>query len=78
MVATDGDGRWTILIFSPVTLADTARLLASGSIFADFKITSGLNLDGGSSTALWAATSPKPLYLREIGSVRNYLAIEPR
>ncbi len=78
VIATDGDGRWAVLIFSPVTLADTARLLASEAIFPDLKIASALNLDGGSSTALWAATSPKPLYLREIGSVRNYLGIEPR
>lgn len=78
VIATDGKDRWALLIFSPVTLADTAHLLASEAIFPDLKIESALNLDGGSSTALWAATQPKPLYLREIGSVRNYLAIEPK
>lgn len=78
VIATDGKNRWAVLIFSPVTLADAGRLLASSTIFPDFKIESALNLDGGSSTALWAATDPKPLYLREIGHVRNYLAIEPR
>ncbi|MGC1481855.1 MAG: phosphodiester glycosidase family protein [Chthoniobacterales bacterium] len=78
VVATDGKDRWAILIFSPVTLADTARLLSSRTVFPDFTSRSALNLDGGSSTALWAATDPKPLYRREIGHVRNYLAIEPK
>jgi uncharacterized protein YigE (DUF2233 family) len=75
VIATDGKKNWALLIFSPVTLADTARLLASETVFPDFPVDEALNLDGGSSTALWAATPGKPTYLREIGSVRNYLGI---
>ncbi len=78
LIATDGKKNWALLITSPVTLADTARILASGTIFPNFKIAEALNLDGGSSTALWAASPGRPTYLREIGSVRNYLGITPR
>lgn len=78
VLATDGKGLWAIFVFSSVTLADTARLLADPAIFPDFRPQSALNLDGGSSSALWVATSPRPFVLPEIGSVRNYLAIIPR
>ncbi len=75
VVATDGGKNWALLILSPVTLAETANLLASEEIFPDLKVKEALNLDGGSSTALWAATPGKPTSLPEIGSVRNYLGI---
>ncbi len=78
VIATDGKKNWALLIFSPVTLADTARILTSDTIFPNFKVAEALNLDGGSSTALWAATPGKPTYLREIASVRNYLGITPK
>jgi hypothetical protein len=78
VVATDGRGKWALLIFSHVTLADTAVLLASGVVSPDFPVKQALNLDGGSSTALWVATAPKPFYLSEMGRVRNFLAIFPQ
>ncbi len=78
VIATDGQQNWALLIFSPVTLAETGRILASETVFPDFKIAEALNLDGGSSTALWADTPGKPTYLREIGSVRNYIGITPK
>ncbi|MGH8047774.1 MAG: phosphodiester glycosidase family protein [Chthoniobacterales bacterium] len=77
VVATDGKGRWAILIFSPVTLAETADLLASRAVFPDFPVVHALNMDGGSSTALWVATEPRPFYYSEFGRVRNFLTIMP-
>jgi len=78
VIATDGRDRWAILLFSSVTLAEAARILATPSVFGDFRVARALNLDGGSSSALWVATGPKPFYLREIGSVRNFVAVIPR
>lgn len=78
VVATDGKGRWALLLFSHVTLAETAKILASGAVFPDFPIAQALNLDGGSSSALWVATGPRPFYFPEFGRVRNFLAIRPR
>jgi uncharacterized protein YigE (DUF2233 family) len=78
VVATDGRGRWALMILSHATLAETGALLASRTVFPDFPIASALNLDGGSSTALWVATPPRPFYYSEAGKVRNFLAILPR
>jgi hypothetical protein len=78
VVATDGAGRWALLWLSHCTLADAAAVLASREVFPDFPIARALNLDGGSSTGLWVATQPKPFYLREMGRVRNFLAVLPR
>jgi hypothetical protein len=78
VVATDGAGRWALLWLSHCTLADAAAVLASREVFPDFPIVRALNLDGGSSTGLWVATQPKPFYLREMGRVRNFLAVLPR
>ncbi len=78
VVATDGSGKWALLTFSYVTLAETAAILASGAVFPDFSVRQALNLDGGSSTALWVAAAPRPFYLSEIGRVRNFLAVLPR
>jgi hypothetical protein len=78
VVATDGAGRWALLWLSHCTLADAGAVLASREVFPDFRIARALNLDGGSSTGLWVATSPKPFYLREMGRVRNFLAVLPR
>ncbi len=78
VVATDGSGKWALMIFSYVTLAETADLLAGSAVFPDFRVKQALNLDGGSSTALWVATEPSPFYLPELGRVRNFLAILTR
>lgn len=78
VLATDGNGRWAILLLSHVSLADAGAVLASSEVFPDFPIERALNLDGGSSSALWVDTKPKPFYMREHGAVRNYLAILPQ
>jgi uncharacterized protein YigE (DUF2233 family) len=78
VVATDGKGHWAIVTTGPLTLAETAAVLALPEIPGNWTVRDALNLDGGSSTALWAATEPKALEIFSFGAVRNYLAIVPR
>ena len=78
VVFADGAGRFGLLICKSATLAETARILATPGLLAGRKITRALNLDGGSSTALWVKQEPAPFYSREWKGVRNYLAIVPR
>ncbi len=76
VVATDGKGRWALLTVSPLTLAETGSLLAASSGWLGVALTTALNLDGGSSTALWVGGPG--ISRPEFGSVRNFLAIFPR
>jgi len=78
VVATDGHGRWALIYLTSVTLADAARILTVPGILGDWRPSTALNLDGGSSSGLWAATSPGPIFLPEFGHVRNYIGIAPR
>lgn len=78
VVATDGNGKWALMILSYATLAETADILANRAIFPDFPVKQALNLDGGSSTGLWVASAPKAFYRPEMSRVRNFLAILPR
>jgi uncharacterized protein YigE (DUF2233 family) len=78
VVATDGKNGWAILLMSPVTLADAAAILSTPGVLDGLKVAQALNLDGGSSSALWAATEPKAFYFREYGTVRNYLGLQPK
>lgn len=77
VVFQDAQGRAGFLICKSVSLAEMADILATAALFPEGKITRALNLDGGSSTALWVRGEP-PFYQREWKSVRNYLAIVPR
>lgn len=78
VVITDGKGNWAIMATGPLTLAETGEVLALPGLPGGWTVRDALNLDGGSSTALWAATQPKPLEVFSFGAVRNYLAIVPR
>ncbi|MEI6493928.1 MAG: phosphodiester glycosidase family protein [Verrucomicrobiota bacterium] len=78
VVATDGRGRWALIYLTSVTLDDAARILALPGILGDWRTATALNLDGGSSSGLWAAASPEPVSLPEFGHVRNYIGIAPR
>ena len=53
VVFQDAKGRAGLLICKSATLAETAALLASPAVFPEARIVRALNLDGGSSTALW-------------------------
>lgn len=77
VVFQDAQGRAGLLICKSTTLAETAAILATPEVFPEGKIVRALNLDGGSSTALWVQGTP-PFYHREWKGVRNYLAIVPR
>ncbi|HEX8310368.1 MAG TPA: phosphodiester glycosidase family protein [Chthoniobacteraceae bacterium] len=76
VVFTDSVGRAGFLITNRGTLAETATLLATPGVLGSAKISRALNLDGGSSTAMWVRGDP-PYHRRELKGVRNYLAIVP-
>ena len=78
VVFADGAGNFGVLMCRSTTLAETGRLLASPGLLPVGKIVRALNLDGGSSTALWVKREPSAFYSREWKGVRNYLAIVPR
>lgn len=78
VVATDGRGNWAVMATGPLTLAETAEVLSLPDLPGRWAVRDALNLDGGSSTAFWAATRPRPLEIFSFGAVRNYLAIVPR
>lgn len=77
-VATDGHGLWMIGTISPVTLKNAASILraAAALFFRGYSIERALNLDGGSSSALWVDLSSEPFSQSEIGRVRNFLGIK--
>jgi uncharacterized protein YigE (DUF2233 family) len=77
VVFQDAKGRCGFLICKSTTLAGMAEILGAATIFPDGKVVRAMNLDGGTSTAMWVRGSP-PFYVREWKSVRNYLAIVPR
>lgn len=80
-IATNGKGDWCIGVSSPVTLAALSKLLTQQNFMGDFHVQNALNLDGGSSSALWVK-SPKdkqPLInFPHSKRVRNYIGVSPR
>jgi uncharacterized protein YigE (DUF2233 family) len=74
VIFQDAKGRVGFLIAKSATLAETAEILATPGIAAGGKIAKALNLDGGTSTALWVRGTP-PFYAHEWKSVRDYVAI---
>jgi len=58
-----------------VTLADAAEILALPKILGSWAPSTALNLDGGSSSTLWARDI---ISLPEIKRVRNFLEVVPR
>jgi len=74
-VATAPNHRRALIRLTSTTLADTAKILSLPGIFGDWSPQTALNLDGGSSTGLWAAETAS---LPEIKRVRNFLAVFPR
>lgn len=78
VVFGDNVGRFSLLIGKSATLAEMAQILATPGMVPDGRITRALNLDGGSSTAMWVKQDGSAFYAREWKGVRNYLAIVPR
>lgn len=75
VVFTDDKGRFGLLVCDPVTLAEMARILTSPEVAAETRIVRALNLDGGTSSALWVEGK---LVVRNLKPVRNYLALHLR
>lgn len=78
VVLTDGKGRWALVYLSYVTLADAGKLLAVPGLIDGITPVRALNLDGGSSSAIWAATQPQPFRLSPFGKIRNLVGVSPR
>lgn len=76
VLLADRQGVAALLTTGPVTLAQLGQLLATPGTLGDLKIDRALNLDGGSSTALWVAADgfSRP----EWKPVRNAVAVVPR
>ena len=78
VLLADRQGVAALLTTGPVTLAQLGQLLATPGTLGDLKIDRALNLDGGSSTALWVAADPTPFSRPEWKPVRNAVAVVPR
>ncbi len=75
-VASTGPGQRCALIYlTSVTLADAAEILGLPKILGAWSPATALNLDGGSSSALWARDT---ISLPEIKRVRNFIEITPK
>ena len=77
VLLADSQGVAALLTTAPVSLAELGQLLASPGLVPGLKIDRALNLDGGSSTALWVAADPAPFSRPEWKAVRNAVAIFP-
>jgi len=77
VLATDRRGGWALVSLSPVTLADAGKLLLADGVVPGLAIHAALNLDGGSSSALWAATEPV-LSIPEFVRVSNGIFVFPK
>ena len=74
-VFTCGPSCWGFGICRSITLAQTAELLASAELITGFRIREALNLDGGSSTALYAKLGNHEIFSEGRPAVSNYLII---
>lgn len=74
---SDRSGRYGLaLVQTPVTLAELANILATPKVVHEISLHRALNLDGGSSSALWARTSEGNFYVPEFKRVRNFLCVQ--
>ncbi len=79
-VFTDGQREWGLVSSTTLTLEELGQVLADTALLpAGLRIDKALNFDGGSSTGLWAQQpGQSPVYLRELGIVRDFVGIVPR
>ena len=59
----------------PLTLAQLANLLTAPEVLHEVRVVRALNLDGGSSSALWVRTNDGLMHLPERKRVRNFLCV---
>lgn len=76
VLLADRRGVTALLSTGPVTLAELATLLAAPGLVEGMEIDRALNLDGGSSTALWVKGEP-PFSRPEWKPVRTAVAVVP-
>lgn len=75
VVATDSRGNWALIYLTSVSLADAAKILTVPGVLDHWIPRTALNLDGGSSSGLWAANSSATISLPEFKHVRNYIGL---
>jgi hypothetical protein len=80
VLVTSGTGEWAILYVPSATLDGLARMLADGKSFPRFRVATALHLSSGAASGIWLhrPNNAPPLYLREIVTGRNALAVMPR
>ena len=79
-VFTAGRHTWGLASTSSLTLEELGAILADPALLpGELKIERAINLDGGSSTGLWAEQPGQAgsFYLHEIGIVRDFVGIVP-
>lgn len=78
-LATDGRQHWFLGVLSHCTLAEAAQVIVKSQIFGSGTVTRALNLDGGSSTGLWARPQHgEDFLLMPRSTVSNFLGIMPK
>jgi len=84
VLLADRKGVAALLVTPPMTLADAGELLATPGLFPGLKIERALNLDGGSSTAMWVEggrepglNGPNGFSRSEWKRVRNAIGVMP-
>ena len=77
VLLADKQGILALLTTAPVSLAELGRLLATPGLLPGLKIERALNLDGGSSTALWVSADPTPFSRPEWKAVHNAVVLVP-
>lgn len=79
-IATDAHGAWAIGLCTRVSLADLGTILADSALTGGMRASRALNLDGGSSSALYfeRGQAGSPHHHRSLGTVRNFVGIIPK
>jgi uncharacterized protein YigE (DUF2233 family) len=72
-IATDGKGTWALAVVRSTSLPELSEILSQPGLFPQIKIATALNLDGGSSSGFWSAST----YTTKWTRVRNFIAITP-
>ncbi len=78
VLLADRKGVAALLTTGPVTLDGLAHILATPGLLPGLEIDRALNLDGGSSTALWVAGKEAPFSRPEWKQVRNAVVVVPQ
>jgi uncharacterized protein YigE (DUF2233 family) len=75
VVLSDREGRYALLLSSPLSLAELAQILDTPKVVSELKIFRALNLDGGTSSAMWLRAG---FSIRETKFVRNFLCVKEK